>query len=281
MKVTFWGTRGSIAAPGADTVLYGGNTCCVEIRLQSGRTIIIDSGTGIRLLGDHLMETRDTVDVHLLMTHVHWDHVQGFPFFEPAYHPSTRIVVDGCPAAMRGLRVIFDRGLGDGFFPVSFENLPARFEHARVLERGSLQLDDVLIDKIPLNHPQGGFGYRLREDNKVLVFITDNELSEEARKGCRTEDYVRFCQGAHMLVHDAQFTPQEIQHRRGWGHSDFAGVVDLGIQAQVERLILFHHCPTRKDQELAQIENHCNNLIQTAGSSLEIRAAREGDELTL
>ncbi|MEJ2025166.1 MAG: MBL fold metallo-hydrolase, partial [Deltaproteobacteria bacterium] len=122
MKIKFWGTRGSIAAPGKDTALYGGNTTCLELTLESGRTVIVDAGTGIRRLGEQLQALEGPVDIHLLITHIHWDHVLGFPFFGPIYDPATNIVLDGYPTCMKGLRYTFDNKMGDGFFPVRFDD---------------------------------------------------------------------------------------------------------------------------------------------------------------
>jgi phosphoribosyl 1,2-cyclic phosphodiesterase len=126
MKITFWGTRGSIASPGRDTAIYGGNTTCLEIVLNSGRRVVVDAGTGIRVLGEQLSKGKEKVDIHLLITHIHWDHVLGFPFFKPLYDPSTKIRVDGYPTCMKGLRFTFDNKMGDGFFPVKFSELKAQ-----------------------------------------------------------------------------------------------------------------------------------------------------------
>ncbi len=180
MIVRFWGTRGSIAAPGKDTTVYGGNTTCVEVILGGGRRVVIDAGTGIRLLGRRLEEEMERVEIHLLITHIHWDHVLGFPFFGPVYKESTRLFIDGYPSCMKGLRYAFDNHMGDGFFPVRFDELKAQVHYLDTLSRGPLEIEGTLIETIPLQHPQGGFGYRFTEGDKTLVFITDNELSEEA-----------------------------------------------------------------------------------------------------
>jgi len=281
MKVKFWGTRGSIAAPGRDTVIYGGNTCCLEITLQSGRKIVIDAGTGIRSLGEDFINRHETVDILLLMTHIHWDHVQGFPFFDPIFNPASKIAVDGFPAAMKGLRVIFDNKMGDGFFPVSFEDLKAHIDYVGELSRGPITIDDTRIDAIPLNHPQGALGYRFQEGQTKLVFMTDNELTTEGPVGKELDDYVRFCEEADVLIHDAQFTHEEIDRHRGWGHSDCASTLDLALKARTKRLILFHHAPARKDPEIAAITERCTRIAVEGHHHIVIDAAREGSEFTL
>ena len=281
MKAKFWGTRGSIAVPGKDTTIYGGNTTCLEITLESGSRIIVDAGTGIRPLGQQLFAEGEKIDVHLLITHIHWDHVQGFPFFDPVYDPETKIKIDGFPTCMKGLRIPFDNKMGDGFFPIRFDDLKAEMRYLDTLNHGPLTVDDVVIDSIPLQHPQGGFGFRFREGKKTLVFITDNELTEEAWAEQHPEDYVRFCKDADILIHDAQYTPEELEKRRGWGHSDYVSTLDLALKAQVKELVLFHHDPSRKDPDFVSIKAHCEELARKSHSDMVIGAAKEGSELTI
>lgn len=279
MQVTFWGTRGSIAAPGRDTVVFGGNTCCVEVTTAGGRTIVIDAGSGIRELGERLAALEGEREILLLMTHNHWDHVQGFPFFKPAYFSDWTIRVDGFHSCMKGLRAIFDNRMGDGFFPIGFEELKADIRFIDRIGKGPLVWDDVSIDAMPLQHPQGGVGFRFREDGRCFVFLTDNELREDAWVGRKPSDYVRFCREADLLVHDAQYTPGEHATRRGWGHSDQIAAVDLAVKAGAKRLLLFHHDPARADQALSMIVEDCRRLLQGRGAATEIDAAREGAQV--
>jgi phosphoribosyl 1,2-cyclic phosphodiesterase len=279
MKLRFWGTRGSIAAPGKNTVRYGGNTCCVEITTEVGKKIIIDAGTGIRELGEFMLEQGMEIDIHLLITHKHWDHIQGFPFFDPAYIPTTKISVDGAPGCMKGLSAIFDSKMGDGFFPIKFEDLRAEITHHDRIRKGPVEIGGVRVDSIPLHHPQGSFGFRFREKKQTLVFITDNELTEKAWPGTRPGDLIRFCKDADLLIHDAQFTPEEIDRYTGWGHSDWASAMDLAMKANARELILFHHNPSRKDDEMAIIESQCRELALKNKSDIIVHAAREGYEI--
>ena len=281
MNIKFWGTRGSIAVPGKNTTLYGGNTTCLEITLQSGRKVIIDSGTGIRPLGEKLSEDEEAVSVHLLITHIHWDHVLGFPFFAPIYNPATKIFIDGYHTCMKGLRYTFDNKMGDGFFPIKFNALKAEISYLDTLSKGELEIDGTLIDSVPLQHPQGGFGFRFREGDKTLVFITDNELRTDAWAGRSFEEYVRFCEGADILIHDSQYTPLEIDKRKGWGHSDFGAAFDLAKTAGAKRLILFHHDPSRTDSEVTAIKVMCEDLAKKEKANMIIEAAKEEIELEL
>ncbi|MCP4681092.1 MAG: MBL fold metallo-hydrolase [Desulfobacterales bacterium] len=280
MKVRFWGTRGSIPAPGKDTVIYGGNTTCVEITLESGARVIIDSGSGIRALGDRL-SAEGVRDIHLLMTHMHWDHLLGFPFFSPLYDPAAKIAVDGFPTCMKGLKVPFETNEGFGLFPVRFRDIKAEIRYIDRLHHGPLEIDNVIIDTIPLQHPQGGFGYRFREGKKTLVFITDNELTQEAQIERHSADYVGFCKDVDILIHDAQYKPDEMKQHKGWGHSDYVSALNLALNAHAKRLILFHHDPSRKDQEVARFESHCRDIAKQRDAHIMVDAAMENSEFTL
>jgi phosphoribosyl 1,2-cyclic phosphodiesterase len=278
MRIKFWGTRGSTPVPGKDTIIYGGNTTCVEIHLKDGKKVVIDAGTGIRSLGNEYESHNEPVDIYLLMTHIHWDHILGFPFFFPIYKSSTKIQVDGYGQGVKGLRYSFDNRMGDGFFPIRFEELKSNIQFANELTQGYLEVDSTRIDSIPLRHPQGGLGFRFREDDKTLVFLTDNELD---LKGKSLAPYVRFCQAADILIHDSQFMPEEISSHRGWGHTDYQSAIHLALEAGVKKLILFHHAPERKDSDLIKIAILCQDYVKEKHSSLEIEPAKENSVLEL
>jgi ribonuclease BN (tRNA processing enzyme) len=182
---------------------------------------------------------------------------------------------------MKGLRATFDNKMGDGFFPIKFDDLKAEIRYLDTLSHGPLKIDSVIVDSIPLQHPQGGFGFRFREGKKTLVFITDNELTDEAWAGRRLEDYVEFCKDADVLIHDAQYTPEEREARRGWGHSDYVAALKLALESHAKRLILFHHDPSRKDPEVVSFKNHCEDLAKKKKVDIVIDAAKEGSEFTL
>ena len=182
---------------------------------------------------------------------------------------------------MKGLRYTFDNKMGDGFFPIQFDDLKAEIHYLDKLRHGRLEIDGTLIEGIPLQHPQGGFGFRLREGEKTMVFITDNELIEDARIGKSPEEYAEFCKDADILIHDSQYLPQEIDERRGWGHSDYETTLDLAFKADVKRLILFHHDPSRTDPEVQAMKILCEDLARKRESSMIIEAAKEDSELEL
>ncbi len=277
MKITFWGTRGSIAVPGRDTTLYGGNTTCLEVLLENGKTLIIDAGTGIRRLGG-VLEGRDSESpLYLLMTHVHWDHIIGFPFFATGLQKGTELLVDGHSNAMMGLHHTFDNPMGGGYFPVSIEDLDIKISYLNVLEHRPLELEDVYVESIPLRHPQGAMGFRIREGDRTMVFITDNELcDEESFRG-----FEGFCRGADLLIHDAQYSPDEMPSHRGWGHSDYRSALELARRAEAGRLVLFHHDPARTDAEIKAFEVLCRDISRKREWKLSVEAAREDTVIQL
>jgi phosphoribosyl 1,2-cyclic phosphodiesterase len=275
MKITFWGTRGSIASPGPETLIYGGNTTCLEVTLSSGGTVVIDSGTGIRRLGDALLKERKHLDLTLLITHIHWDHVVGFPFFEPVFDENCRIVVDGCGNGIDGIRHLFSNAHVDGTWPLKFEDLKARIEVTRELVEGRMLLHDAEIRSHPLQHPQGGVGFRFTEESGSFVFLTDNELTKDAWKGTSKKDFVDFCRDADLLIHDCQYLPEEMELRRGWGHSDVDSVAVLAMEAGVRRLVLFHHDPRRTDSDVSAMVDRCAEILDKAGAAVSVEGARE------
>jgi ribonuclease BN (tRNA processing enzyme) len=188
-------------------------------------------------------------------------------------------MVDGWPHAFQAMARIFDDHMGNGFFPVAFDQLKARIDFLNRLSRGPLTLDGVRIESIALNHPQGGLGYRFQEEDQAMAFITDNELG--ADQGRRFGNFVRFVQGCNLLIHDAQYLPEEMEEHRGWGHSNYEEVVHLAAKAGVRRLILTHHDPSRTDTQVEEIIARARQLAAALAPRLTIDAAREGDSYRL
>jgi ribonuclease BN (tRNA processing enzyme) len=172
--------------------------------------------------------------------------------------------------------------MSDGFFPVKFEDLVVHIKHKNEIKDRAIEIDGVIIDHITLQHPQGGFGYRFREDDKTLVFITDNELTtDDSWSGRSPEDYIRFSSGADVLIHDCQYTPEERETRKGWGHSDYASVLDLAFKAEVKKLLLFHHEPSRTDADMDVIKALCQDIVKEKNPEMELDVAREDMAFTL
>ncbi|MBL7073994.1 MBL fold metallo-hydrolase [candidate division KSB1 bacterium] len=277
MRVKFWGTRGSIPTPGEDTVKYGGNTTCVELILNRGDILIFDAGTGIRKLGLTLMKRGGPVKTNLLFSHYHWDHIQGFPFFLPAYNAETEITIYGCSPGNRKISLnIFDQ-MEISHFPVDYNHLKAKIEFQDVRDR-FLQIGEASIFLTDLCHPGGGVGFRIEEGIKKLVFLTDNELFLTPGDHSHFEKIKDFCQDADFLIHDAQYKPEEIESKRGWGHSTYTEALQLALNAGVKKLVLFHHEPERPDEEVDEIVEFCREEIKERGSDLICFGAQEGRE---
>jgi len=279
MKITCWGARGSIAVSGGEYVKYGGDTTCMEITSSKGDVIIIDAGTGMRKLGNKLLANGKR-DLSLLFTHAHWDHLMGFPFFKPIYLKGTKISLYGCPYAQRSVQDILAKSMAAPYFPVDFGQLSAEFTTQGVCD-AAFSLGSVRVIPIQLSHPNQGLGYRFEEDGKSFVFLTDNELTLRHTGGASYDDYLRFCEGADLLVHDAEYTQEQYQLTKGWGHSVYTDALRLAIEAGVKQFGLFHHNQERSDAELDRIVDDCNRIVQEKGAKVRCFGAEAGKELTL
>lgn len=280
MNITFWGTRGSVPAPGPNTVRYGGNTTCLEIQFLTGETIIIDAGTGIRQLGYDLMKRMSPVSVSLLFTHAHWDHVQGFPFFVPAFIAGNHIDIYGSENAQKLILEAIFEASDSSFFPVKKEDFKANcIFHSN--DKVVPTIKNGNIQTIKLNHPGNGYGYRFNSNGKSFVFLTDFELGKNYEGGCTISELKEFAYECDLLVMDAQYTEEEIVYTRGWGHSTFNETVDFAIQTKVKKLVLFHHDPKRSDDELDHITAAIRMKLAAQKIKLEVLAAREGETISI
>jgi phosphoribosyl 1,2-cyclic phosphodiesterase len=279
MRITFYGVRGSIPAPGAHTVKYGGNTACVFIQFDGGKHLILDAGTGIRMLGPRLMTSRDRINVYL--SHVHWDHIQGFPFFAPIYQPGRQIRV--YPNAVDGFTTMVALlGQMDGAsFPVHRKDLPSDMQCVVGRECDVLTGDGIQVATRSLNHPGGGRAFRIEQDGVSCAYVTDNELEPPYPVSTRHEEWVDFCKGADVLIHDAQYVEADMPRKHGWGHSVVSQVWRLALDAGVGSLVLFHHDPDRSDRELDQIQAQSETFFSKQGSPTRVMCAWEGLVLDL
>ena len=277
MRIKFWGCRGSIPVPDGRMIKYGGNTTCVEIEV-GGKTIIIDAGTGIRKLGEDL-EKRAISEVFLFITHSHWDHIQGFPFFKPIYESDMKINVCGSTKSYRQLKDILSQQMSYEFFPVRFSELKSDISFMEIGESAE-KLDGIRIKTIHTNHTVYTMGIRIESNGSSFVFITDNELKKDDPE-TGWEEFVQFCSGATYLVHDAQFTEKEYKKRAGWGHSSFEQVVELAKEAGVLNLGFFHHDPDRMDSELDRIGEEFISDCRKKKCGFNVFVMKEQDEIFL
>jgi phosphoribosyl 1,2-cyclic phosphodiesterase len=277
--IKIWGCRGSITTPGPATVRYGGNTTCLEIRSSDGKIYIVDAGSGIRNLGRAIRLEPSISDIRFFFTHSHWDHLVGFPFFAPAYFENYKITLCSGPHAEKMVGRYLNHQMEPPYFPVEFSKLKARFDfdcRQPALEGDDCSLGGMQCRAFPLNHPNGGFGFKFTEQGKSFVFLTDNELGFRHEGGLTLEQYKALCSGVDLLLHDAQYTEEEYLHTRGWGHSTFKAAVDLAMEAGVKRFGIFHHDPDRTDDDLDRQLDYCRELIRRAGSPVDCFACAEG-----
>jgi phosphoribosyl 1,2-cyclic phosphodiesterase len=267
MLIRCWGSRGAIPVCGAEYLRYGGDTTCLEIRSSDGETIVVDAGTGIRRLGNRLVE-ENRLHCHLLFTHAHWDHVMGFPFFKPIFMPNAELVLYNCPFEDRFVETILSEVMSPPTFPVRYAELKAKIDYRRDCAT-SFVIGSVVVRPVPLSHPNSGTGYKFTENGRSFVFLTDNELGFVHPNGLTFEGYRDFCSGADLLIHDAEYTPEEYRSARRWGHSVFTDVVALAREAGVRRLGLFHLNQDRTDDEMDDIVAQSRKLIAAAGADID------------
>jgi phosphoribosyl 1,2-cyclic phosphodiesterase len=287
----FWGTRGSIPTPGHRTRRYGGNTSCVEIRVDD-TVFICDGGTGLRELGVDLGTRTDRVEAHLFFSHTHWDHIQGFPFFTPVYSPSTTLHVYDVQANDDRIRRLLQGQMSsEEYFPVSFHELGGqiRFDH---LGSGAKTIDGVLVGHHEQTHPGRSFAYEFEKDGKKVTYATDNELDLVIENAAETaadpsllrrlpESFVRFVADSDLLIADGQYTDAEYPSKVGWGHARASTLVDLAVQAGVRQLAVFHHDPMHGDDAIDATIAACQARARAHGSDLVVFGAREGLEIKI
>src|SRR5919202_1853812 len=290
MKIRFWGTRGSVPTPGPRTARFGGNTSCVELRAADGTCLVVDCGTGAREMGAHLLaEQAQPPDIHLLIGHTHWDHIQGFPFFGPAYVPGCQINVYSPPGLEETLEASLSDQMQYTYFPVRLNDLRARILF-RELGEGRFQIGGVTVETQYLNHTAPSLGYRLKVGGCTIVYASDHEPywwpGQAPRKVWTPVHpgdarHLAFLEGADVLIHDAQYLDREYPAKRGWGHSTGNYVTDLAALAGVKQVVLFHHDPTHDDRLVAATARAAIRRAAAHGSALQILAAAEGMEIVL
>ncbi len=292
MKVKFWGTRGSIASPGKTTVKYGGNTSCVELRVNN-QIMIFDAGTGLRDLGMQLMKEfkSQQASINLFISHTHWDHIQGFPFFIPAYSKNFQINIYGPPARDKTLKDLMKFQMDSEYFPVPLGDLQAQIIMQEIRE--PLWISDIQIIPFYVNHPAMTYAYRINYKDKSFVYASDNEpykyTLHAARKdelasqfGAELDDkFIEFLKDSDFLVCEAQYTVEEYRTKVGWGHSPIESVVEFAIKANAKQLALFHHDPTHDDKTIDAMVEHSKKLLKTQKSNIQCFGAVEGMEIEI
>jgi|HubBroStandDraft_6_1064221.scaffolds.fasta_scaffold34737_3 CheY-like chemotaxis protein/phosphoribosyl 1,2-cyclic phosphodiesterase len=292
MLVRFWGTRGSIAAPGPDTIHFGGNTSCVELTTDDDRRFVVDCGTGARPLGVHWMaNVPRPIRANILIGHTHWDHIQGFPFFAPLFISGNEFSVYAPNGEGNSLHQVLAGQMEFTYFPVELGQLPAALTYFDLAE-GLHEIGGAQVEARYLNHPVAALGYRIQADGVSVVYLSDHEpfsdtLWRHDKPPGRIESilhegdlrHARFMAGADLVIHDAQYTPEEYPAKKNWGHSTYEYVVGLASAAGVRKLALTHHDPTHSDVFLAELEGRAQEAARGWGASTEVFCAYEGLEL--
>jgi len=279
MKITFYGVRGSVPSPGKYTTRYGGNTSCVYIELESGHDIILDAGTGIRLLGEKLKLSDKPVDI--LLSHGHWDHIQGYPFFAPIYQPDRKIRVHTSLAEEQTQFFALFQQMNGASFPVQADDLPSDTFCVFNDMNSILEDKNVIIERRALNHPGGGSAYKITEEGMSCAFVTDNELNPPYAMTTSYDAWVSFCSGVDVLIHDAQYDSSDMPLKHGWGHSTIEQVRQFALDAEVGCLAMFHHDPDRTDSQLDFIQQDNDSFFHGRKAPAISLCAAEGTSIKL
>ncbi|MDY6967433.1 MAG: MBL fold metallo-hydrolase [Spirochaetota bacterium] len=283
LKITFFGVRGSIPVPGPSTVKYGGNTSCFELRSDKGDWIIFDAGTGLKVLGESL-DLSKSHDISIFISHPHWDHINGFPFFPPIYIPGNKITIYGSGTFESSLENIITGQMKYTYFPVRTAELQAEL-HYKEIKEDSFSVGNFHVESHLLNHPVTCLGYKIKYMDKVFVYLGDNEPyynvfdDDDDEVNIFASEMNRqlydFISGADALVTDSQYLPSEYKSHRGWGHSTTHDVINMAILTNVKKVFFFHHEPIRTDKEIDYIVDHYRRKVEEKGYNLEIYAAME------
>jgi CheY-like chemotaxis protein/phosphoribosyl 1,2-cyclic phosphodiesterase len=291
MRVHFWGTRGSIATPGAGTVQFGGNTLCVELVTSAGTRLILDCGTGLRLLGMEMLKSAPPVRATILLTHTHWDHIQGFPFFAPLFIPGNEFTICAPEGVGASLADVLAGQMEYTYFPVRLDQLPGRITY-RDLGEDFYEVDGLRVATQYLNHPAMCLGYRIEADGVSVAYLTDHEPFSDTlwRAGAEpgtidsilhTGDrrHADFMRGADLVIHDSQYTPKEYATKKNWGHSTYEYALEMAAAAGVKQLALIHHDPMHNDEKMLEIEQSAIEFARKYKDGPRVFCAREGESL--
>jgi phosphoribosyl 1,2-cyclic phosphodiesterase/CheY-like chemotaxis protein len=289
-RVKFWGVRGSIPTPGPHTVYYGGNTSCIEVRAD-GELIILDAGSGIRPLGTSLSSEygEKPIELSLLISHTHWDHIQGFPFFVPAYNPKNQVRILAFEGARKGIEATLASQMESPYFPISMQQMPGNL-YLQELKDMDFSVGKVSVKASFMNHPGICVGFRIETSGGSIAYLPDNELYRRLRTGGpedsnfaerQDQKLIDFIRNVDVAIMDSQYDAQEYPDHVGWGHSCVDDTVDVAIEAGVRHLFLFHHDPDHDDAHVSRMLGGARQQAAAAGSKIVIDAAREGLELIL
>ena len=277
--VDFWGVRGSVPSPGPTTTRYGGNTSCVSITADD-KILILDAGTGIRNLGSAIISKPD-LEIFVIVTHSHWDHIQGFPFFTPIYQPNRPVHMFPTLHKKNVVLASLIDQMDGAHFPITPDQVPSNFNFVTENPLEFLESNGFHLEMVPMNHPGKAFGYKITIDDKIICYFTDNEIDPPYEKSIELNELTNQCRNADILIHDAQYTEDDMPLKLGWGHSLISQVTELGKSAEVKNLVYYHHDPERTDDLLDKELEKAAKTLKENGSSVQPYFAYEGLKLTL
>ena len=284
IKITFWGTRGTIPKPGKSTLKFGGNTSCVSVELTKNRLFIFDAGTGIIELGEYLNSNNKRHKMNLLITHPHWDHIHGFPFFWPIYKQGNELAVYGTPHGNISLREVMSGQMESIYFPVTIREFASRV-YFREISEGDYEIEGLSVKTMLLIHPGITLGYKIKDtDGKSMAYITDNEIDRRGEE--RHDTYTRhklakFLNKVDVLIHDSSYSDDEYKRRVGWGHPPITEVLKLAADAEVKSLYLSHHDPSHNDDKVAEKEAYARRYFEERNLDIQCSAAIEGSSVII
>ena len=285
MQIKFWGTRGSIPVPGKNTLEYGGNTPCVELRSEDDKIIIFDAGSGIRELGIDLAKNyKLDEEINIIISHYHWDHIQGLPFFLPLYDQKRQLIFHGLTINGNNISDILSKQMNRNFFPIKIDEVSASVNYKEIKFNSSYNINGIKIETFKANHSTPTLAFKIFEGNKYFVYMTDNELNfnnngdsiEELNK-----ELIDFCSGCDYLIHDTMYDETQLLNKKGWGHSSNILLANFSILADVKNLILFHYNPDYTDDKIEKMLSETKDIFEKGSHKIGCIAAKEGLEIRL
>jgi phosphoribosyl 1,2-cyclic phosphodiesterase len=279
MVIRCWGARGSIPISGKEFDKYGGDTTCIEIRSEDDEIIIIDAGSGIRRLGNHLIGEKHR-RLSILFSHIHWDHILGLPFFKPLYSDKFEVHIYGCPFVGNSFKKLLSEIMILPYFPVKFNDLAAKMVYHEICKK-RFSIGSINVVPVFLSHPNQGIGYKFTQRGTSFVFLTDNELTYKHPGGLDGREYLEFVQNAELLIHDAEYDAEDYRITKMWGHTVYTDALQLALDAQVKQFGLFHHNQNRTDKELDAMVKNCREIVRKEKKKLKIFAVAQDQEILL
>jgi len=288
MYFKFWGTRGSVPVPGENTLKYGGNTPCVEIRTSNDKLIILDAGTGIRELGNFIIKNNIDQPLNILLSHYHWDHIQGIPFFVPIYQQGRKITFYGVPGSEKSIEKLLSNQMERDYFPIKIDEVPAKIKYEHLSSNETIRLDGTNIKTLNVYHSSPTLTFKVIEKDKCVVYMTDNELDVEGENKNNLNDklknknkeLIEFCSGCDYLIHDMMYDSL-LKDKLGWGHSSNKALAHFAMMAEVKNLVFFHYNPDYTDEKIDAILEETRTCLMQNGSNINCIAAREGLKISL